>query len=159
MDWERLGRMVIERRIQLGMPKQQQFEIAVGMTRRLLSDIENGRRDNYDVATLVRLEQALGWQPGSADAVLSGGLPALIPGTVGAEDAPEDDSALDLIRDTDLDDRIRGVLLDMGRAIMERHKAERDALRDRQLAELRVQLQSLIDTAREISTSGRVNDG
>lgn len=74
-DWVRLGEAVKSRRVQLGLHRQQDLASLTGLTRRVLSDIEHGRRGNYDKETLLRLEQALEWAPGSVRAVLDGGQP------------------------------------------------------------------------------------
>lgn len=153
----RLGQATVARRVQIGLTTREQMAVAAGMSVRLLSDIENAKRTSYDPATLARLEQALGWQPGSAEAVLNGGLPALIPGTVGADDSPDDDGVLDRIGESDLPGQVKTILVDVVRAILERHRAERDALRDRQAVEVRLLLDGLVDAARLIE-KGRSSD-
>lgn len=75
MDWRRLGEAVYVRRVELGMHRQQDLAKATGLTRRVLGDIENGRRGNYDQVTLSRVEKGLAWMPGSVQAVLAGGPP------------------------------------------------------------------------------------
>jgi transcriptional regulator with XRE-family HTH domain len=71
--WERLGAAVVARRVELGMLTREQLVEKSGMSRRLLSDIENGRRTSYDPATLARVEQALQWLPGTVDRILAEG--------------------------------------------------------------------------------------
>ena len=76
-DWNRLGKYVVARRVKLGYDVRMGFASAAQITTRVLSDIENGRRGNYDQVTVAKLEDALGWQTGSAIRVLEGGEPWL----------------------------------------------------------------------------------
>lgn len=72
-DWQRLARLVIHRRVELGHARQTGFADASGIKIRTLNNIENARSTGYDPATIARLEQALHWEPGSVEAVLAGG--------------------------------------------------------------------------------------
>lgn len=74
--WQRLGKLVWERRAALRLTRE---ELAANarVTSRVLSDIEHARRSNFDSTTLLRLEDALGWIPGSVVDVLNGGDPLL----------------------------------------------------------------------------------
>ncbi len=45
------------------------------MSKRLVGEIENARRESYNRSTLAALDRALKWEPGSAAAVLAGGEP------------------------------------------------------------------------------------
>lgn len=74
MDWQRLATEVIARRVELGYRTREQFVTEVGISRRVISDIENHRRDNYDKATIARLEDALRWKHGRIAAILRGEL-------------------------------------------------------------------------------------
>lgn len=40
-----------------------EFAQAAGVSKRVLDDLENGRRSNYTESTLGRVEAALGWEP------------------------------------------------------------------------------------------------
>lgn len=86
-DWERLGRYVIARRVELGFRQRPEFSAAVGITSRVISDIENGRRSNFDPVTIAALEKALGWETGSVHRVAAGGEPLLVGEIPDFEDA------------------------------------------------------------------------
>lgn len=45
------------------------------LSTRTIGDVEHARRSRYSESTLERLESALSWEPGSAEAVLHGGDP------------------------------------------------------------------------------------
>lgn len=75
-DWSRLGRYLISRRVQLGYERQADLADAAGVALRTVGTIERG--DRVRATTLAKIEQALGWKPGSADAVLRGGEPGLV---------------------------------------------------------------------------------
>lgn len=79
-DWGRLGHHVVARRTELGFRNRSDFAAAVHVSARLISDIEKGRRTNFDQVTLSALEAALGWETGSAREVVDGGEPRLRPG-------------------------------------------------------------------------------
>jgi transcriptional regulator with XRE-family HTH domain len=70
-DWKRLGDHVIARRAEYGWTRQQLAD-ASHISTRILGDIETGRRGNFDRTTLARLEQALNWRIGSAQAIAEG---------------------------------------------------------------------------------------
>jgi hypothetical protein len=74
-EWERLARLVVGRRIQLGMKTTKALSDRSGLTTRALGDVENARRDNYTAGTKAQIETALEWAPGSIDRILSGGAP------------------------------------------------------------------------------------
>jgi DNA-binding XRE family transcriptional regulator len=76
-DSDRLGRLVRERRTQVGFATAQSLAEAAGISSRTLSDIENGRRPSYSRSTLWALDKALQWARGSAQAVLDGGEPTV----------------------------------------------------------------------------------
>lgn len=84
-DWERLGKYVVARRVNLGFDIRPEFAAAAQITTRVLSDIENGKRGNYDKVTIAKLEAALGWETGSVERVAEGGEPWLKEQTPAAE--------------------------------------------------------------------------
>ena len=89
LDWNRLGRYVVRRRIELGWSAKQLAEHA-GMSPRLVGEIENGRRTSYSAKTVMALEGALLWQQGSVEDVLVGGEPSLgVARNIRREDAME----------------------------------------------------------------------
>lgn len=65
-----MGRAIRHRRVELGHHTIASFAKVVNLSTRLLGDLEAGKRDSYDPATLVRLEQALDWPPGQIDDIL-----------------------------------------------------------------------------------------
>ena len=71
-DWNRLAQLVVTRRTELGMKTTTALAKRMDMSTRVLSDIENARRDSYDRGTLAQLEQALAWSPGSVRQILEG---------------------------------------------------------------------------------------
>ena len=72
--WQRLGEIIVERRLALGWT-QVKFSIAAGVSTMVISDMENGRRADYQIATLVKVQNALGWATGSIQDILAGGNP------------------------------------------------------------------------------------
>lgn len=84
-DWKRLGQYVVARRVDLGFKRRSDFADARQVSVRILSDIENGRRTNFDQATIASLERALGWETGSALRVVEGGEPRTRAGDQGAD--------------------------------------------------------------------------
>lgn len=75
MEWQRLARLVVHRRVELGYRLQKEFTEASGIKIRTLNNIENHRQSSYDAGTIAMLEQGLKWRPGSVDDVLEGGEP------------------------------------------------------------------------------------
>lgn len=76
--WERLGRLLIARRVELGFPNRSAFARHLGMSHdRTLADLEKARRQNFDETTLLFVENGYGWQAGSIREVLAGGDPIL----------------------------------------------------------------------------------
>jgi transcriptional regulator with XRE-family HTH domain len=73
-DWTRLGRVVAAERARQGLTIDG-LARHTGLGVRTLQSIESGSRAGYRHTTLSRLEDALGWQPGSVAAVLAGGDP------------------------------------------------------------------------------------
>lgn len=70
----RLGRYAKQRRDQLGMTQQNVWD-AGGPSDTTQSGIELGTATGVQRSTLLRLERALRWAPGSARAVMDGGQP------------------------------------------------------------------------------------
>lgn len=77
-NWKRLGEMVTKERLAQGFMTAKELAEGMGVTSRVIGDLENGRRSNYGNATLRKLEIALGWENQSVAAVLSGGQPERI---------------------------------------------------------------------------------
>jgi hypothetical protein len=75
-NWSHLGRLVRERRTELGLT-QAEVQSAGGPSPATLYLIETGRHGSYRPQVLRRLERALGWRAGSVRAVLAGGQPVL----------------------------------------------------------------------------------
>lgn len=81
---QRLGRLVRQRRKQLGMT-QADIQAAHGPSTATLRLIENGRHIDFRASTSDPLERILGWAPGSINSILAGGDPTL---SVGEQPAP-----------------------------------------------------------------------
>jgi transcriptional regulator with XRE-family HTH domain len=75
-DWSHLGRLVRERRTELGLT-QAEVHGAGGPSPATLYLIETGRRGSYRPQVLRRLERALGWRAGTVRRALAGGHPVL----------------------------------------------------------------------------------
>lgn len=98
-DWARLGRLLTQRRGQLGSEylNRQKFCQITGLNERLVSDLENARRDGYRPATKAAVEQAYQWASGSIEKVLAGGDPTPLTesrGLASAEPADGESTAL-----------------------------------------------------------------
>ena len=72
VGWARLGRAIAKER-GTRWRSRRDFARAVGVSPRLLDDLEGGRRDNYLDTTLAAVEFTLGWQPGTCMRVVQGG--------------------------------------------------------------------------------------
>lgn len=70
----RLGAYIVSRRIECGFETQADFADAIGISARVLSDIENGKRP-AGAGTYARIEQRLRWSPGSIHDIIEGGEP------------------------------------------------------------------------------------
>lgn len=68
----RLAEEVVKARSRQGYKTQESLAEKVGISTRLIGDIENGRRESYAKSTLQRLDNALSWEEGTAAAILSG---------------------------------------------------------------------------------------
>jgi transcriptional regulator with XRE-family HTH domain len=76
-DYERLGGAIRDRMKVLGMT-QTELAQRTGLHRVTIGRLVNGRQKSPPSAvTMQALERALGWLPGSVDAVLRGGIPAI----------------------------------------------------------------------------------
>jgi DNA-binding XRE family transcriptional regulator len=74
--WNHLGRLVRERRAELGLTQREVHSVG-GPSPATLYQLESGHRGSYRPHILRRLERALGWGAGSVRRVLAGGLPLL----------------------------------------------------------------------------------
>lgn len=125
-NWKRLGELLVRRRIELDprYSNRQLFASERGLNYRTVSDIERGRRDNYEDATVTSVEVAYGVAAGSVARALGGGeleplaapqaaRTAASPPRVPAawdENDPRDDAAARLFRgDTRHDRMIRNI--------------------------------------------------
>jgi transcriptional regulator with XRE-family HTH domain len=75
---ERLGKLVRERRLALDL-SQRDAAARAGISNQTWLNVENGRSANQ--RSLAKIERALGWSPGSIDAILAGTPP---PSPIGA---------------------------------------------------------------------------
>lgn len=69
-DWGKLGKAITRRRVELGLDTIAAFARHVGLSTRILGDLEGGRRSSYDPATLAKVEQALDWPEGRVEEIL-----------------------------------------------------------------------------------------
>ncbi|GAA2606824.1 hypothetical protein GCM10010399_42200 [Dactylosporangium fulvum] len=74
--WDHLGRLIRERRAELGLTQREVHSVG-GPSPATLYQLESGQRGSYRPHILRRLERALGWGAGSVRRILAGGLPAL----------------------------------------------------------------------------------
>ncbi len=78
--WQRLGRLLVERRVELGYTNRTRFASDKGFKNtRVLAAIENAERTNFDATTITSIELAYGWRLGSIKNVLDGGDPSIAP--------------------------------------------------------------------------------
>lgn len=75
--WHRLAQYVIARRVALGYRTRLELAAATNISIRILGDIETARRNRFAATTIARLENTLGWAPGSADRIVAGNEPEL----------------------------------------------------------------------------------
>jgi transcriptional regulator with XRE-family HTH domain len=73
-DWTSVGVAVRAART-ARWRRREDFARATGLSTRLISDLERGRRDNYSDETKALIENTLLWEPGSLDRVAAGGQP------------------------------------------------------------------------------------
>jgi hypothetical protein len=79
--WQRLGTLLERRRVELD-PRYKNLTLFAkerGVDARMAWDIERARRTNFRRPTRRALEVAYGWQAGSIDSVLEGGVPMPLP--------------------------------------------------------------------------------
>jgi transcriptional regulator with XRE-family HTH domain len=74
--WDHLGRLIRERRAELGLTQREIHSVG-GPSPATLYQLESGHRGSYRPHILRRLERALGWDAGSVRRVLAGGMPLL----------------------------------------------------------------------------------
>lgn len=74
LDWERLGRYVLDRRRELGLT-QPELQAAGGPGAATIRLIEGAKATSYSGRKLRDLEAALEWRQGSINAILNGGEP------------------------------------------------------------------------------------
>lgn len=75
--WERLAKAVEARRREL-MLSQAELAAKAGTSESTVRSIETARRDGYRASTLREIAAALGWSPGSLDAVYAGRKPTVV---------------------------------------------------------------------------------
>jgi transcriptional regulator with XRE-family HTH domain len=83
-DRGRLATAIQRRREALGFTQVQLAKLA-GVTDTTIRNLEGGRQFTRPPASLPAVEQALGWVPGSGQAVLNGGEPTLVADALAAE--------------------------------------------------------------------------
>lgn len=81
-NWKQLGEQLVRRRIELDprYANRRLFADERGVNYRTVSDVERGRRDNYEDATITALEVAYAVKPGSVSHALAGGELEPLPG-------------------------------------------------------------------------------
>ena len=91
-NWKRLGELLVRRRIELDprYSNRRLFADESGLNYRIVSDVERGRRDNYENQTIAAVEVAYRVLPGSVARVVAGGEPALQPVPAPAGAPPPD---------------------------------------------------------------------
>lgn len=85
-DWDRLGRLLIDRRVALGYTNRTEFFREKGIResqQRLLIAIENCERENFSRPTFALAEQTYEWASGSVEAVLDGRDPTTVEESLG----------------------------------------------------------------------------
>jgi transcriptional regulator with XRE-family HTH domain len=73
--WEQLGKIARRRREELGLTQAEVAGLA-GIATQTVHRLEKGVRPSRYTSSWSKLERALGWLPGSIDAILEGGMPA-----------------------------------------------------------------------------------
>ncbi|MDO4888130.1 MAG: helix-turn-helix transcriptional regulator [Actinomycetaceae bacterium] len=68
-----LGEAVKQERLRLQFATSKELANAIGVSARLVGDIENGRRSSYSSRTLGAIDRELRWPPGTARELLEGG--------------------------------------------------------------------------------------
>lgn len=72
-QWARVATAVRDRRFELGLSQDE-----LGISKAVVSLIENNRQDTYTRDALVKLARSLGWQANSIERVLAGDEPLLV---------------------------------------------------------------------------------
>ncbi len=150
MDWEALARAIVARRVELGHTSRQTFVDASGLSARTVGDLETARRDSYARETLVRLERALGWASGSAQAVLDGDEPTVAyPDVQPFTDPGGDDVGfiIQRIEASTLPPGQREAMLRLARTVQRRQRQEREDLSRRQAEERQALAFAVIELA------------
>lgn len=70
--WARAAQLIVAARSRR-FRTQQEFADEAGVSKRLIGDLETGRRSNYTDAKLAAIESVLGWEPGSIRSLAHGG--------------------------------------------------------------------------------------
>ena len=77
MGWPQLADAIVDRREKMGFHTREALlahieeqNLGRGLGRRVLADLETGRRENYDQSTLRKLETVLGWEQGLATRIV-----------------------------------------------------------------------------------------
>ena len=78
-DWNRLAACVVRRRAELDGMTQEDLATISGLSVFQIQAIENMRAKNPRVRTIVALDKALQWEPGSVEAILAGDEPTPLP--------------------------------------------------------------------------------
>lgn len=68
---QRLADALLRRRVELGYRSARAFSAAAGLDARTITALESGRRTNVSRNTLAILENALKWDPGYINALIS----------------------------------------------------------------------------------------
>jgi hypothetical protein len=95
-DWKRLGLHVVQARVEAGWTKRPPFVAAIAratgepITSRTIGNLERGTA--VSAATLAAVELALGWAPGSCEAILRGGEAIKKADRPAAQPKPADDN-------------------------------------------------------------------
>lgn len=95
-DWKRLARYITDRRAALGLT-QGEVQAAGGPSMATMRNLEGALQESYRSNIIGRLEQALGWAPGSATVILGGGEPAILQAGASTGRRQEQDQAVQKI--------------------------------------------------------------
>lgn len=107
-DKARLGRFVRNERKRQGYRTTSAWARHLGISARTLGDLERGHGAGPN--TLAEVENDLGWQPGSARAILAGGDPTPVGSAVTPDMSPDEAAAVRAIEAIQ-DPRKRDMLL------------------------------------------------
>jgi transcriptional regulator with XRE-family HTH domain len=124
-DRKRLAAYVLARRLELGYKTQRELAAAMHISERTVGKAENG--EVVSASTIAALDNALGWEPGSAARVLDGGLP-LLRGQQAAPlrgqefTDPAMQEAFDALASTGYDEETRRLMVLFGNTVQERRR-------------------------------------